>query len=408
MRDAIRNGTWLTEERIRAYSLMLGVIGVFALAFMWSTGTTPLTDRSGRPIGTDFSAFWTAGRMLLDGDRAGMFDPAIHFDYQSDIFGDPWVDHYGWHYPPPFLALAGLLANLPYVASLIVWQGTTLILFMRTIKLIVPPSPLVFVATFGFPAVFVTMGHGHNAFLTSALLGTGLVLLERRPVLAGICFGLLSYKPQFGVVVPLILILGGHWRTVRAAALTVATMVVLSLIAFGPESWAAFFKFAAFTKNVVLEQGGTGWYKIQSAFSAVRSFGASVPVAYAVQAVFTIAVLLSLATLVLMRADKRLIAAATATATLLATPYCLDYDMTILGVAIAFMLAHAAERGFAPYEKTLLAAVWVVPFIARTGMQATGIPIGLLVMSGFFIFIVHRAYETVNVQLPTFWRMARG
>lgn len=408
MREAISTGSWLTQERIRAYALMLGVMGVIALGINWSTGLTPLTDRLGKPIGTDFSAFWTAGRMLLGGDFAGMFDPAIHFEFQSDIFGDPWVEHYGWHYPPPFLAVAGLMAAMPYVVSLMVWQGLTFALFMRTILAIVPKHPLVFIAAFGFPAVFLTLGHGHNAFLTSALLGTGLMLMERRPVVAGICFGLLSYKPQFGLVIPLVVFLGAHWRVAQSAAATVAAMVVLSLLAFGPDAWAAFFKGALFTRHVVLEQGGTGWYKIQSVFSAIRSFGGSIGTAYAFQAAVTLTVLFSLATMVLAGCDRRLVAAATATAAMLATPYCLDYDMTILGVAIAFSLAYAADEGFAPYEKSLLALLWVVPVFARTGMMATGIPIGLLVMMAFFAFVVHRALSAVSFNVPQIWSVARG
>ncbi len=408
MREAIRTGSWLTQERIRAYALMLGVMGIIALGINWSTGTTPLTDRLGKPIATDFSAFWTAGRMLLGGDFVGMFDPAIHFDFQSDIFGDPWVEHYGWHYPPPFLAVAGLMAIFPYVISLLIWQGVTFTLFMRTILAIVPKHPLVAIATFGFPAVFLTMGHGHNAFLTSALLGTGLLLMERRPILAGICFGLLSYKPQFALVVPLVVCLGGHWRVAQAAAATVATMVVLSLLAFGPEAWTAFFKGAVFTRHVVLEQGGTGWYKIQSVFSAIRSFGGSIATAYAVQAAVSMSALLALATMVLAGCDRRLVAAATATATMLATPYCLDYDMTILGVAIAFTLAHAADDGFQPYEKSLLALVWLIPFIARSAMMLTGVPIGLLVMIAFFAFLVRRALSAVSFKVPKLWSVARG
>lgn len=408
MREAIRNGTWLTAERIAAYSAMLGVASLAALAATWGLGSTPLTDIAGRPIGTDFSGFWTAGRMLLQGDTTGMFDPVKHFAFQSAVFANPDIDHYGWHYPPPFLAVAGLFAMFPYVTALLLWQGMTFALFYRTIAAIVPQSPLVLVATIGFPATFLTLGHGHNAFLTSALLGTGLLLLGRRPLLAGVCLGLLSYKPQFGIVIPFVVILGGHWRTAQAASVTIAAMIALSMSAFGAEAWLSFFKFAAFTKSVVLEQGGTGWYKIQSAFSAVRALHGSVAAAYAAQAVLTLTILLSLAAAILMGADRRLVAAATATASLLATPYCLDYDMTILGIAIAFMVAHSAQFGFAPYEKTFLAAVWILPLFARSVMQGASIPIGVVVMTGFYTFIMHRSLATAGVERPILRRLARG
>lgn len=406
--ESIKTGSWLTHERIQTYSLMIAIVFIAALGINWTTGTTPLTDRLGRPIGTDFSAFWTAGHMLLNGDFTGMFDPEKHFSYQSDIFGDPWVEHYGWHYPPPFLALAAIFASLSYVPAMMLWQATTLALYLRAVLTIAPRDPLVFMAAIGFPAVFVTMGHGHNAFLTTGLLGFGLYFLTSRPVLAGVCLGLLSYKPQFALVIPLVLVAGGHWRVIWAAAVTVIAMIVFSAVAFGPEAWQAFFKFSAFTKTVVLEQGGTGWFKIQSMFSAARSLGAPIAVAYVLQVLLTLGVMLTLVTMILARCDARLVAAATATATLLSTPYCLDYDMTILAVSIAFNVAYAAERGFAPYQKSLLVLLWATPLFARTGMQLTGIPIGLAVMCGYFAFLVHHALNGAETIIPQLRRLARG
>ena len=410
MREAIRDGSWLTAERVRMYALMIAVGGISSLLFVWFTGPTALLDRLGRPIGTDFSAFWTSGRMLLEGDTHGMFDPATHFAFQYKTFKDPYVDHYGWHYPPFFLAVAALVATLPYVPALLAWQTVTFAMFAATIRAIAPRHRLVFLATLGFPAVIVTLGHGHNAFLTSALLGTGLVMLDKRPLVAGLCLGLLAYKPQFVIVLPLVLVLGGYWRAALAAAATVVAMIILSTLLLGSEVWSAFAKGAVFTREVILEQGTTGWQKIQSVFSAVRSLGAPVPFAYAAQAIATLIVLAALTAMNLVCADKRLIAAAIAITTLLATPYCLDYDMTILGVAIAFCLAYAAQEGFAPYEKSLLALVWIAPFVARTGMGATGIPIGVLTMIGFFAFVVHRALRTAEVKLTLVqnWSAVRG
>jgi len=109
-----------------------------------------------------------------------------------------------------------------------------------------------------FPPVFVNISHSHNGFLTAALLGTALVVLERRPWLAGMLFGLLIYKPQFGVLIPLVLIATGRWRAFAGAALTVAALTLATLIAFGAEVWRAFFASAALTRVEVLEQGGTG------------------------------------------------------------------------------------------------------------------------------------------------------
>ena len=406
---AITDGSWLTADRIRAYALIMACLSLAVLGFNWGTGTGPMTDRFGRPLGTDFFGIWTAGRMLLEGDVLGMFDPGRHFAYQRAFMHDPAMQVLGWHYPPFFLAVAALLATMPYVTSLFVWQSVTFAMFATVIRRILPGDPLVWVATFGFPAVYITLGHGHNSFLTAALLGSGLLLLDRRPAVAGVLIGLLAYKPQFGLLLPLVMILGGHWRATVAAGATVAAMVVASTVILGFDVWTAFAAGAEFTRGTILEQGATGWHKIQTVFSAVRSFGGSIALAYAAQGMATAAVLAALAAITLANADKRLIAAATCIATVLATPYALDYDMTILGVALAFSVAHGAEHGFAPGEKSLLALVWFMPMIARTGMLATGVPIGVLVMTLYFCTVIARALRDhpFKLQIPS-WSLSRG
>lgn len=406
---AVRDGTWLTPSRMLAYALFMGGLSCLVLGYNWTTGLTAMTDRFGRPLGTDFYGIWTAGRMFLAGDIHGMFDPDRHFAFQRAFMNDPTMPVLGWHYPPFFLAIAVPLALLPYVASLLVWQGVTFALFLQTIRKIVPAHPLALAAAFGFPAVYVTIGHGHNSFLTAFLLGYGLLLLDRRPVIAGVLIGLLAYKPQFGLLLPVVLIAGRHWRATIAATVTVVAMVITTTMIMGVDVWPAFAAGNHFTRTFILEQGATGWHKIQTVFSAVRSFGGSITLAYAVQGLATTAVLVSLAGMTYARADKRLIASATCIATMLATPYALDYDMTILGVAIAFSVAHGLERGFDPYTKSLLALVWFLPMVARTLMLGTGVPVGVVVMTLYLVAVVSRALRDNPVVVGSLkWSFVRG
>lgn len=393
MLQLFRTGDWITTTRARTYAAMIAVIGLAGLVYNWTNGG-PLTDNLGRPIGTDFAGMWTAGRMLLDGNPYGLFDPEQHFAFQRAYFGDPGIDVYGWHYPPFFLAIAALLASMPYLVALAVWQVSSFAFYLLAMRAIAPPSKALMFVAIGFPAVFVTVGHGHNAFLTAGLLGCGLFFLDRRPLLAGVLIGLLAYKPQFGLILPVVLLLGGHWRATTAAAVTVLAMSAAVTLWLGPGIWTAFLEGAEFTKTVILEQGVTGWHKIQSTFSALRSFGAPVDVAYAGQAIVTLAVIATLALIVWRKADARLIAALAAAGALLATPYCLDYDMTILGVAIAFAAAHGVEKGFAPWEKSLLALVWVTPLFARVVMQWTHIPLGVLSTGALFVFLSLRCLRS--------------
>jgi alpha-1,2-mannosyltransferase len=335
---------------------------------------------------------------------------------------------------------------MPYGLALLVWQAITLGLYLLAIKAIVfslAPSPerggsaretrrggvsdlalsrtptrqlpavglplsggdkesidpLWLLLALAFPAVLINVGHGHNGFLTAALLGGGLVILDRRPLVAGILFGLMAYKPQFGLMIPIALAAGGYWRTFAAAAATAVLLTLLTTLVFGVQVWHAFFVGAEFTRTVVLEQGDTGWHKIQSIFSWARMWGAPVPLAYAIQGTATLVLAMASAWLWHGKAPYPLKTAGLCLAAILATPYTLDYDMMLLAPAIAFLAADGMTRGFGRWEKTALAALWLVPLVARTVPQVTLIPLGVPAMLAMFVLILRRAGLTLA--LPT-------
>jgi hypothetical protein len=245
--------------------------------------------------------------------------------------------------------------------------------------------------------VFINIGHGHNGLLTAALFGFALVLLDRRPLIAGLLFGLLAYKPQFGLFIPLVLAASGRWKSFAAAAATVLLFTLATVLAFGPQVWDAFLASTRFTRLVVLEEGGTGWHKIQSVFAWVRSWGGPVPLAYAAQAAVTLAIGASLVWLWRSDASFARKAAALAIAAILGTPYSLDYDMVLLAVAIAFLAADGLAHGFRPYEKSLLAALWLVPLVARTVAEQVMLPLGVIAMLAVFTSILYRAAQDAHV-----------
>jgi hypothetical protein len=416
-REMLRSGDWLTRERIRLVALAVLVASVLGAAFLIATANG-LSDRFDRPLGTDFSDVYAAGTYVLDGEATAPFNPRRQITRERAIFGQK-TPFYGWHYPPYFLGPAALFATMPYPLALALWQGVTLVLYLFVIRGIlatalwpglppghdggapgIPGGKLWLLLALAYPAVVINLGHGQNGFLTAALLGTALWQLDRRPWLAGLLIGLMIYKPQFGVLIPVVLIASGRWRTFVAAALTVIALTLIVTLAFGPDVWTAFFAFTKFTRTVVLEQGGTGWQKIQSVFSVVRMWGGSVPLAYAIQAAVSVAVAGALAWLWRSRAPFAFKAAALAIGTILATPYCLDYDLMVVAPAIAFLARDGLERGFEPWTKTLLAALWFVPLITRSVAGATSIPLGVPTLLIAFVFVLHRAMTETGVAAP--------
>jgi len=387
--QGLRSGDWLTDARMRGYSLILLAICTLALVG-WIAASDGLIDRNSKPIGTDFSNVYAAGTLIWQGRPAEAYEPARQHAAEKAVFGGREVPFYGWLYPPFFFAVAFLVASLPYAWGLTIWLAASFAAYLAAMRAILPRPETLLIAA-AFPAVFINIGHGQNGFLTAALLGGALHWLDRRPWLAGGLIGLLAYKPQFGVLIPVALLAGGRWNTIGAAAATVAALVAVSFVTLGGGVWHAFADSMTFTQTVVLEQGGIGWEKIQSAFSAMRMWGAGVRTAYAIQIALALMLAASLAWLWQSTALFELKASALATASLLATPYVLDYDLVVLAVAIVFFVRHGMNRGFHDYEISLLAAAWVMPLLSRAIAGVTGIPLGLLALLALYVFIVQRA-----------------
>ena len=284
--DALRSGAWLTPARIRGYSLIL--LGISAISLVgWIALSDGLSDRNGKPIGTDFSSFYAAGSLVLDGRAGDVYNMAAHYAREQQIFG-PATPYYGWLYPPIFLLLAAPLAAMPYPVALAVWQISSFTFYLAVIGVIVGRmgkrgmaiGPTWLAVAAGFPAVLINFGHGQNGFLTAGLLGAALLALPSRQLLAGVLFGLLAYKPQFALVIPIALLAAGQWRAILAAGITVIALVGLTSLIFGFDLWLAFAASTETSRKLLLEQGDVGFEKLQSAFAAVRMWGGGVSLAY--------------------------------------------------------------------------------------------------------------------------------
>ena len=390
-RDFLADSHWLNEERVVNYSRML-VVAYIAATALWLGLSHGLIDANGKPIGTDFMDVWAAGKLALAGEPGAAYDYARHFEVQRHAL--PWragqdVPYFGWHYPPLFLLVAAPLALLPYGAALGTWMAVTLPAYLAVMRAIIP-SRRWLVLALAFPAVFVNLGHGQNGFLSTGLLGGGLLLLESHPLIAGICFGLLSYKPQFGILLPLALIAGSHWRVFIAASLTAVVAMLLSSAILGADVWRAFFASLHLTRTYVLEQGPTGWEKIQSAFSAVRMLGGGIPFAYAVQGAVSLCVAMAVLWSWRRPVSIPLKGAILTTASLMATPYILDYDLLLLALPIAWLAAEGLRAGFWRWEKAILAGVWLTPIVSRQ-IGVLGIPIAPFMLALLLIVLIRRA-----------------
>jgi hypothetical protein len=358
-----------------------------------------LADRQGRPIANDFVNVVAAGRLALNGEPAAAYDFSAQKAAEVRAIGHDFDGYYPWPYPPTFLFVAAALAALPYLGAALVALLATLAAYLAAMRSILGRTGL-FVAL-GFPAALWNVTAGQNGFLTAALIGGTLGLLQRRPALAGVCLGLLTYKPQFGLLFPLVLIADRRWLTIAVAAVVALGVAALSWLAFGSASWQAFVHWMPVTSRLVFGEGQADWGRLQSLFGLVRAQGGSEWLAWTVQSIGSLIVAAAVTWLWRSRSPYDLKAAALACGTLLVTPYLYMYDLTVLAVATAFLIRSTLDRGFRVSEYAglqyagLICAGALILIFPYANTQS-----GLAAVALVFALVAQRAYCVATKSAP--------
>jgi hypothetical protein len=304
----------------------------------------------------DFQSFWVAARLALDGRAAEAYSVAQHAAGQQRLHGNDAVMTVGFAYPPFFLLACMPLGLLSYGVAAPVWVMGTLGAFIAALRAMVPSWGMVVIFA-AFPAVYWNILYGQNGFLTAALFALVVHNLGRRPLLAGLCIGLLAYKPHLGVAIPLALAVGGRWATFTAASLTIIAGSLLATLAFGPEIWTAFLGMA---------NEASGWLapedvylrQMATVFAAVLLLEGGQAAAYAVQFAVACTAIVVLVKLVRRRPGASAEGAAIVCCAAMCTPYLLRYDMVIMTVPLAWLWTEARRTGFLRGEKAVLVCVF--------------------------------------------------
>ena len=371
MVGGIRDGGWLNRERVTRAAIVGALLGAGLLVLLYATATGTL-DAFGRPLGTDFSVFWSAGRIADQGMAPMAWNPGWLTSAMRSAHHSQAIEASAWLYPPVFLLAAALLAMLPYPIALLLFQLASLAAIAITLRLILRERFALLVAL-ASPLTPLVLAGGQNALITAALLGSGLLMLGTRPLVAGALLGSLVYKPQLALLLLPLLLVTRSWKALAAAALSASVLVGASLILWGPEAWRAFVASVPLGRGF-METGAVGFYKSASLFAAMRMWGADLGLAYGMQA---LGLVLALALLWRLRASPPLVRGAGACAGVaLSTPYLLDYELATVGVGAAMLFAQARRDGFLPWERSTLALIWIAPLFVRPIAQALLLPLG--------------------------------
>ncbi len=337
-------------------------------------------------LGGDFIHFYVAALMAA---RGNIFDVYHTPAFQSEIAKYIGANIYYWPYPPTFLIFLLPLSLFPYLPALFIWLALTLIIYLLIVHHMAP-RPITFLLTLAFPATFYNILVGQNGFLTASCFGAGLILLEERPFLGGIFLGLITYKPQFAILVMVALICGRHWRALWGAASSALGLAAISVALFGPKAWLLFYRNLPVSMEFLRSAPRPKMISLFPSLLLLKDEPAAAWILQGIMMLAAVAVLiwgwrvgappLRKALLVLL--------------TLLFTPHAFYYDLTLLALPLAWIGWEGQTRGWLPGEQTILTLAWLLPFlmIFRFLEINLNLPLAPLILLALVILVLRRQY----------------
>jgi hypothetical protein len=375
------------EWRLQAYGYTLAAFYAVSIAYMHYLGVW-LLNQSGEPVYSDFTNMFVAGWQALHGEAISVYDPAEHIRAQDTLVGSGNSAFSNWPYPPIYFLILAPLAQLPYVFAFFIFEATTLLGLVIVVYCVVrrPPAITLVLAS---PFTAWNFLAGQSGFLSASLVGAALFFLEHRPMLAGVFIGCLTYKPQFGLLFPVALIAARQWRAFGSAAATAAMLVGLSAAAFGNATWEAFPRglLAQADINLFVGSGQLGtlrdWGILQTVYGLVRRLGGSAALAWVAQGIVIFGIILTVWCIWRSRISYHLKAAVISGGSLIATPYALGYDLTLLVIPIAFLASEQIRTGWLKGEQTILISLFVagLSVLPTSGHSPLGFPIVVILLA---------------------------
>ncbi len=386
----IRDGAWLDAARATVYVRIFAVFCLLVLAGVaLKSIDTAHHDSLHRVQANDFGALYAGAVLAARGQAADAYDPGKSDAIVAAGMVLPPGQNLPYFYPPTLTLLSWPLAHLPLVAAMYVYLVLTSLVFLWGLRRILP-APGVGLAVAAVPAVLVNFLNGQNGALSGAIFATGAILLDRSPFLAGAVLGLLAFKPQFAVLVPIALLSAGRFKALFGLAAGGLAFLAASWLCLGQAAWAGFFAVSPHIQQALLEHQ-EDWGRQLSFMTAVRLWGAGAGVAGLAQILAAGLVIVLLIRAATKLADGRALVALTASASLLVTPHVMDYDLTIAMVPLAWAVAMAQRTGWRDFEKSVYFALYVLPFAARLANVRCSLPLGFALIALSFWFLWRRA-----------------
>ncbi|MGZ8285220.1 MAG: glycosyltransferase family 87 protein [Allosphingosinicella sp.] len=371
-----------------AWAFALVLVSLLFAQDIFATHFTPWPSIRGVAIwGRDFANVYTSGNLALEGRLDLLYDLKGYSAWQDALF-DGALRNHNYSYPPPTLLYTWAFALLPYPVALLSWLLLTGAAFAAAARPYLRDAGLPAWLALIAPATLLNVWAGHYGLLIGALWLGAFHLLPRRPVLAGMLIGLMLVKPHLAILAPLILARRGEWKAFAAAGITVAALVAVSALAFGPDLWRTWLSVTVGVQTAMVDDVGTYFLTMMpTVVPTVSALGFPGALAWTLQLLAGGAAVAAL--ILRMPGDSRSAGLAGGVATFLVLPYAFNYDMTVPGLAALLMLARWRREPESGSAFILLLA-FLLPLIVQT-FGLLHLPAPALILAALLALMLRRA-----------------
>jgi hypothetical protein len=384
------------NNRLVIYSIIFFLLYVGVTVFSYVSAVQS-PEKESSPIGIDYWMLYTAGDTALTGNAEDIFDVKSQQAIIEENLGAEMPKDIQWFYPPTFLLmLVSLLSIFPYPISLALWLILTLSLAIASACLIVPMKRNLSLLMIAFPGVLYNMRWGQNSFLSTALVCAGIGMIKTNPVLSGLMFGLLTFKPQLAVFPFLVLLVTREWKVLKWSIIFGGMTVIISLLIYGPKVWHAFLHHFFVVSPTLLTSIWEKTTAIQPTMNtALKLLGVDGRVLNVI--LILLCILVTWFTKRIWDNTDRMTlrGSAMVLGIFIFIPYFIQYDLMLLSIPFILLVYDLIIEGYKRVDIIMVGLLWLMPLVNLSVVQLTGVQISPFVAIGLFVYVYHRAKTNI-------------
>ena len=335
-----------------------------------------------------------------------MYSSKAYFAFLKHEYVETFSYH-NWSCPPHALLYTWLLGYFSYFAAYALWCVGGIATFYYACHRLTGHRYDSLVLALA-PCTFVNISYGQNGFITGSLILLSFAVMKPRPILAGVLIGLLTFKPQLGVLFPILLLMLRQWTVIISASVTTVCLFAASALAFGLEPWGSYFIDVMPLQKIILQNAQAPFSDmVPSLYMTGKTLGLGDAMSMSLQTISTVFAILGVIWVWGRARDYALQIAFSCVAILLLSPYVVIYDMMVIAPAAYLYYQHMAKQPNKSHVVCGSVALFVgfLP-ITSQGLSAQGFPIGSIVMLAFGILLINILSKLPSQSLGPWYKNA--